>query len=307
MPLDRRCASGLLSAPGSPGDAIPGTTILEGIREVAPKAQVTYSADASAPTAGADVGVVVVGESSYAEGYGDIAGPECGWCSPAQQEVKSLSLQPVDKAAIDKVCSAISTCVVVVVSGRTQVLTDQLGEIDALVASWLPGSEGAGVADVLFGRRPFTGRLSMTWPRSEDQVPINVGDADYQPLFPFGWGLRTDSPHGRLLAAAGDPLVRAWVPALAAALAGANWNADGSARDPAALLRQLGPANSTLPGPGAEALRDAIVSLARDAAQEAVVAGRAAAGWERLIADAEHALLTGDAVTALTLLARVAA
>lgn len=175
----------------SGADAIPGTSILEGIREVAPKAQITYSADGSAPTAGHDTAVVVVGESSYAEGYGDVGGPECGWCSPAQQEEKSLSLQAADKAVIDTVCSAIATCVVVVVSGRTQVLTDQLGLMDALVAGWLPGSEGGGVADVLFGRRPFTGKLPVTWPRSEAQEPINVGDADYQPLFPYGWGLRT--------------------------------------------------------------------------------------------------------------------
>jgi beta-glucosidase len=158
---------------------------------VAPKAQVTYSADGSAPTAGSDVGVVVVGETPYAEGYGDVGGPECGFCTPAQLEEKSLSLQPGDKAVIDKVCSAIAKCVVLVVSGRPQVVTDQLGEIDALVASWLPGTEGAGVADVLFGRRPFTGRLSVTWPRDAAQVPINVGDANYQPLYPFGWGLRT--------------------------------------------------------------------------------------------------------------------
>ncbi len=95
------------------------------------------------------------------------------------------------RTVIDEVCAAIETCVVLVVSGRPQVLTDQLDQIDALVASWLPGSEGAGVADVLFGERRFTGRLSMTWPRSEDQVPINVGDADYDPLFPYGFGLRT--------------------------------------------------------------------------------------------------------------------
>jgi beta-glucosidase len=179
---------------GATGDIIPGTTILEGIREVAPDATVTYSADASAPMAGADVGIVVVGETPYAEGFGDVGGPECGFCTPAQLEEKSLSLQAGDRAVIDRVCGAISRCVVLVVSGRPQVLTDQLGEMDALVASWLPGSEGAGVADVLFGRRAFTGRLSMTWPRSEDQVPINVGDRRYNPLFPYGWGLRT---HGR--------------------------------------------------------------------------------------------------------------
>jgi len=180
---------------GVSGDIIPGTTILEGIRQVAPRARVTFSEDASAPTTGADVGIVVVGETPYSEGFGDIGGPECGFCSPVQLEEKSLSLQAGDRAVIDKVCGAISKCVVLVVSGRPQVLTDQLATMDALVASWLPGSEGAGVADVLFGRRDFTARLSMTWPRTEAQVPINVGDASYQPLFPFGWGLRTGRSH----------------------------------------------------------------------------------------------------------------
>jgi Glycosyl hydrolase family 3 C-terminal domain/Glycosyl hydrolase family 3 N terminal domain len=88
-------------------------------------------------------------------------------------------------------CGSIGKCVVVVVSGRPLVLTDQLGKMDALVASWLPGSQGEGVADVLFGERPFTGRLSMTWPRSLEQEPINVGDRDYHPLFPYDFGLRT--------------------------------------------------------------------------------------------------------------------
>ncbi len=176
---------------GISGDIIPGTTILEGIKEVAPQANVTYSIDASAPMSGADVGVVVVGETPYAEGFGDVGGPECGFCSPAQLEEKSLSLQPGDKAVIDKVCGAIKTCVVLIVSGRPQLVTDQLGTMDALVASWLPGSEGEGVADVLFGKRPFTGKLPMTWPRTAAQVPINIGDADYDPLFPYGWGLST--------------------------------------------------------------------------------------------------------------------
>jgi beta-glucosidase len=176
---------------GASGDIIPGTTILEGIREVAPGARVTYSADASAPIDGSEVGIVVVGETPYTEGFGDVGGPECTWCSTPQHEEKSLSLQPGDKAVIDKVCGEIDSCVVLVVSGRPQLLTDQLGQMDALVASWLPGSEGAGIADVLFGRRPFTGKLSMSWPRSEAQVPVNIGDNDYRPLFPYGFGLRT--------------------------------------------------------------------------------------------------------------------
>ncbi|MGK5685228.1 glycoside hydrolase family 3 protein [Actinoplanes sp. URMC 104] len=176
---------------GRSGDAIPGTTILEGIRSVAPRARVTFSADASAPVAGSDVGVVVVGETPYAEGYGDVGGPAWPYGTEPQKEPKSLTLQPGDRAVVDKVCDAVAKCVVLLVSGRPQVITDQLGKIDALVASWLPGSEGAGVADVLFGRRPFTGRLPVSWPASVAQVPINVGDRDYRPLFPYGWGLRT--------------------------------------------------------------------------------------------------------------------
>jgi beta-glucosidase len=202
---------------GESGNIIPGTTILQGIRQVAPSASVTFSADASAPMTGADVGIVVVGETPYSEGYGDISGPECGWCSLPQQEEKSLSLQPGDKAVVDKVCSTISKCVVLIVSGRPQIITDQIGQIDALVASWLPGSEGAGVADVLFGKRPFTGRLPMTWPRSADQVPINVGDRNYDPLFPFGWGLRTHSPRDDFDAAQ-DAVVEGRAPADWAAL-----------------------------------------------------------------------------------------
>ncbi|GGN38567.1 beta-glucosidase [Actinoplanes campanulatus] len=180
---------------GRSGDTIPGTTILEGIRQVAPNAKVTYSADASAPISDADVGVVVVGETPYAEGYGDVGGPAWPWGTDAQKEAKSLALQPADKAAIDKVCDAVAKCVVLVVSGRPQIITDQLGKIDALVASWLPGSEGAGVADVLFGKKPFTGRLPVTWPASAEQVPINIGDANYRPLYPYGWGLRTNPAH----------------------------------------------------------------------------------------------------------------
>jgi beta-glucosidase len=81
--------------------------------------------------------------------------------------------------------------VVLDVAGRTQIVTDELSKMDAFVMSWLPGSEGAGVSDVLFGKRPFTGKLPVSWPRSADQEPINVGDRPYNPLFPYGFGLTT--------------------------------------------------------------------------------------------------------------------
>lgn len=182
---------------GEPGNGLDvGTTILQGMRQVAPNAHITYSPDASAPMKNSDVGVVVVGETPYSEGFGDVGGPQWAY-DPADKNVprepKTMELKASDRATIDKVCSALPKCVVLVVSGRPQVLTNQLSEIDALVASWLPGSEGEGVADVLFGNRAFTGQLSQSWPRSADQEPINVGDSNYNPLFPFGWGLTTNT------------------------------------------------------------------------------------------------------------------
>jgi beta-glucosidase len=60
---------------------------------------------------------------------------------------------------------------------------------DAFLAAWLPGSEGLGVADVLFGDYPPTGKLSHSWPRNMSQIPVNVDDGDYDPLFPYGYGL----------------------------------------------------------------------------------------------------------------------
>jgi beta-glucosidase len=197
----------------------PGTTILAGLKQVAPRARITYSADGSAPTDGSDVAVVVVGETPYAEGYGDVGGPHWAY-DPADagvpREAKSMELQAQDQATVDRVCAAVAKCVVLVVSGRPQVIgADRLGSIDALVASWLPGTEGAGVADVLFGRRPFTGRLPVTWPATAAQEPINVGDASYHPAFPYGWGLRTGRSSGRL-----DDLREAAQTAIAAGRAG---------------------------------------------------------------------------------------
>jgi beta-glucosidase len=168
---------------GASGTHTQGTTILQGMRDAG--GDVTYSKDASAPTGGYDVGVVVVGETPYAEGVGDVGNGH------------SLQLPASDQAAVDKVCAAMK-CVVLVVSGRPQLIGDRLGEIDALVASWLPGTEGEGVADVLYGKRSFIGQLPVTWPKSESQLPINVGDASYDPQFPYGWGLTTltDAPKG---------------------------------------------------------------------------------------------------------------
>ena len=132
----------------------------------------TYSKDASAPVGRRDHGVVVVGETPYAEGFGDVGGPRWGF-DPGEngvlREPKTMKLNDADRAAVDKVCAAAKDCTVIVVSGRPlEIDPAQLSKIDALVAAWLPGSEGAGVADPLLGRKPYTGKLSFSWPKTVD-------------------------------------------------------------------------------------------------------------------------------------------
>jgi beta-glucosidase len=179
---------------GGSTNKIPGTTILDGIRAHT-SGNVTYSQDASAPIPRDAIGIVVVGETPYSEGFGDVGGPRWAY-DPGDQgvprPVKDMQLSSADKHAVDTVCAAASRCVVVIVSGRPLILDPtQLQHMDALVEAWLPGSEGMGVADPLFGTRPYTGKLPVTWPRSLAQEPINVGDPNYDPLFAFGYGLQT--------------------------------------------------------------------------------------------------------------------
>ncbi len=284
-----------ISWQGSSGDTTTGTTILEGVREVAPDLDVTYSRTASDPTDGYDAGLVVVGETPYAEGQGDVG-----------NNGKSLSLSAADLDAIETVCAAME-CTVVVVSGRPQILSGPAAQANAVVASFLPGSEGAGVADVLLGQRPFTGQLSMTWPATADQVPINVGDDQYEPAYAYGWGLRTDQPKQRLAGLVaeldGDALTAA------RALASADvWDGSGSIADADGAWPLLTELAERLAGTDESTLTQAagVVSLARDVAQRAVVAGTAPADAQRLIADAEHLLWTGDPAGAVALLGQVA-
>jgi beta-glucosidase len=180
---------------GGSTNKIPGTTILDGIRSAAGKSRVTFSEKASAPVKPGSVGVVVVGETPYSEGFGDVGGPRWAYDpgdAGVPRPVKDMKLSADDSAAVDKVCAATARCVVVIVSGRPLVLDPkQLKSVDALVEAWLPGAEGAGVADPMFGKVAYTGKLPVSWPRTLAQEPINVGDADYDPLYRYGYGLRT--------------------------------------------------------------------------------------------------------------------
>ncbi len=179
---------------GGSTNVIPGQTVLDAVRATS-RSRVQFSETASDQVPANAAGVVVVGETPYAEGFGDVNGPQWAY-DPGDHNMprpkKTMELSDADALAIRRVCSRAASCTVLVVSGRPMIVPPELlTQIDALVASWLPGSEGMGVADVLFGKKPFTGKLPVTWPRSVAQEPINVGDSSYDPLYKYGFGLGT--------------------------------------------------------------------------------------------------------------------
>jgi beta-glucosidase len=169
-----QCGGWTIAWQGQAGDITPGTTLLAGIQAlVSENTTVHYdpSGDFDAAEPRGDVGIVVLSEEPYAEGEGDRV---------------DLNLTDGDRALLERVRVRCRKLVVVLISGRPLVVTEQLPQWDAFVAAWLPGTEGDGIAQVLFGECPFTGKLPYTWPRSMEQVPHRDGD---EPLFPLGYGL----------------------------------------------------------------------------------------------------------------------
>lgn len=157
---------------GGSGDITQGTSILEGLREES-NAEITFNKDGNNAN-GADVAIAVIGETPYAEGAGDR---------------ENLTLSSEDVQVIRRLKASGVPVIAVIVSGRPLILDAILNDVDAVVAAWLPGTEGAGVADVLLGNYNPTGKLPITWPKRMSQVPINIGDANYDPLFAYGFGL----------------------------------------------------------------------------------------------------------------------
>lgn len=159
--------------------SLTGTTILDAIKStVDPTTNVVYSENPDSSfvkSINFSYAIVVVGETPYAEINGDNA---------------NLTIPEPGLRTVQTVCEAIK-CVVIVISGRPVVIEPYVSIMDALMAAWLPGSEGQGVADVLFGDYGFTGKLPRTWFKSVKQLPMNIGDKHYDPLFPFGFGLDT--------------------------------------------------------------------------------------------------------------------
>lgn len=159
------------------------TTILDGIKNQT-KAEVLYDSLATKNHFDADVAIIVVGETPYAEFFGDIG---------HESNQLALTLTAAHQQYIKTYQEKGVKTVVVLVSGRPLVVTNQIQKSDAFVAAWLPGSEGDGIAEVLFGDYNFSGKLPHSWPKSEEDFKHKYGpnfwDKTIEPLFPFGFGL----------------------------------------------------------------------------------------------------------------------
>ncbi|MCK9424424.1 MAG: glycoside hydrolase family 3 C-terminal domain-containing protein [Ignavibacteriaceae bacterium] len=174
--IGNQCGGWTIDWQGKSGNVITGgTTVLQAVKNAVSKnTVVSYSKDGS-EVKDADVVLVVVGETPYAEMFGD---------------KPDLNLAKEDVDVIENVRKSGKPFVVVLFSGRPLIIEKQLKDANAFLAAWLPGSEGAGITDVLFGDFNFTGKLGHSWPKTNEQIPINVGDKNYDPLFKYSFGLK---------------------------------------------------------------------------------------------------------------------
>ena len=159
---------------GGSGKITKGTSILDGIKSHTGKnINLNYSKNGDVDK-NTDLIIVAIGEKPYAEMNGDR---------------ESLDLSKDDIELVNKLSKSGKPIVMVLISGRPMILEPILDKCDAILAAWLPGSEGAGISDILFGDYSPTAKLSFSWPKSMKQIPINFGDTNYDPLYRFGHGL----------------------------------------------------------------------------------------------------------------------
>jgi beta-glucosidase len=163
-----------ISWQGGSGNTSIGTTFLQAIQAaVGPSVTIQNVGTRTKGSYSGDVGIVAIGETPYAEGKGDSS---------------TLSVSSANAAQVTDICSRVTKCIVVLFSGRPLIINTQLNQASAFVAAWLPGTEAAGITDVLFGDFGFTGKLPVTWPSAVTQEPINLDDGKTG-LFPFGFSI----------------------------------------------------------------------------------------------------------------------
>ena len=159
---------------GGSGKITEGTSILDGIKnKIGDEANLIFSKNGETDQ-NVDLIIVAIGEEPYAEMNGDR---------------ESLDLSKDHINLVNKLSETGKPIVLILISGRPMILKPILNKCDAILAAWLPGTEGAGISDILFGDFNPSAKLSFSWPKSMDQIPINFGDSNYDPLYKFGHGL----------------------------------------------------------------------------------------------------------------------
>jgi beta-glucosidase len=200
--IGHQCGGFTVTWQGVTGDKeiLGGTSIWQGIKQVAPQAQL--SRDGLEATLDMfDVAIVIIGETPYAEGMGDIRVDDKFITESGSQingQVKVLpasgdslelhKLYPEDLQTIKNITDKGVPVITILISGRPLIIEQELASSTAFISAWLPGSEGQGISDVIFGDFDFMGKLAFSWPQLS-QPKVNKGDKDYNPLFPYGFGL----------------------------------------------------------------------------------------------------------------------
>jgi beta-glucosidase len=163
-----------ISWQGSPGPITEGTTILQGLRKAVPDPSLVIHANRAADLGPVDLAIVVAAEPPYAEGKGDN---------------RHLAFPANAGAAIRELAARGIPVLTILISGRPLVINEALEQSTAFLAVWLPGTEGAGISDIILGTAKPTGRLPFTWFDSVAAIPVNARDPGPGVLFPFNYGL----------------------------------------------------------------------------------------------------------------------
>lgn len=169
-----QCGGWTVEWQGATGAITRGTTVYQAMRKVVPSSDHLIYAEDASEYFFASAAVIVIGEQPYAEGAGDRA---------------DLKLPDSDVQMIKSLKASGVPVVLVLMSGRPMILSNVIDDCDAVIAAWLPGTEGDGIADVLFGDYKPTGKLSHSWPASMSQIPVNGENSGVDVLFPYGYGL----------------------------------------------------------------------------------------------------------------------
>ena len=164
--IGKQCGGWTIEWQGGLGNITTGTSIIDGVEEFASTNRTSENQDYNAA-------IIVVGEDPYTEMKGDS---------------DELFLSDKDIESIEEVKKMEIPYVVVLITGRPLIVNDIIDNSNAFLVAWLPGTEGGGVADILFGKENLSGKLSFSWPKRMEDIPCNY-DNNCEPLYPLGYGL----------------------------------------------------------------------------------------------------------------------